>query len=585
MSARLLALISDHDVLSERFDYVEMKLERSFTSAEAHAHANKIVAALSELPVRDRFALAVEISGDALTIGDLSKHTEVSEHITNYHEEGEPIEFRIEIWKEVVQQCLSVYSPAALGTYLDDTPLSDALTALSKRFQDRLLFECYSGTPGRGSDTLRFFKAGEAPPSVVTPLAWRHRALSLLQDNAYRTDSTGALVPHDFAVSEPIGVAALDAFMARAGAVLSAMFLSNLSDLRGNQFGYRITGYKLLAGTVSNLSDLVDDAATFQRIADWAYGAEGNSDKVGLARNVISLCVQRIEEVPAHPEIWDAIQSNYQIYLKENIATYLEVRNKLAELLAESMHKTHSLVEGLLDSIRNGVLLVLTFLLTVVVINGLKDTGLKVIFSTEYLAIALVLLALSSLAIWASCRDASNRFNQSASATIDLLQRMYTNVMIATELKEQVEPTIANNRAYIKRQANRYQRFWLGFALLVALAFWSGHLVFGQSLSPDPMFSKDQESVPFMQECQPPDATPSRAPDTAPQSDSLSTVASRAAAARQKVDQSQKMLSNDPSHVQVSTPISLSHGKAEPTESRPGLESADAPPSGTPRPI
>lgn len=482
MSFRLLEIVSDQDDLSERFDRFEVKLQRSITSVEARAHAEAILEALAELPARDRFALTVEISGDARMIGELAKRSEVSEHIENFHEDGEAIEFRIEILKEVAEQRLSVYSPAAFGAYLESTPLADVFIALSKRFQDRLIFECYSGAPGKGSSTLSFVKAGEAIPDAPATLTWRQRALALLQDNAFRTGNIGTLVPQDFAVSQPIGVGALDAFMGRASAVLSAMFLSNFSDLRGDQLSYRITGYKLLAGTVGNLSDLVDDVATFQRVADWAYGAEGNSDKVGLARNVISLCVQRLEEVPAHPEIWDAIQSNYQIYLKENIATYLEVRNKLAELLAESTHKTHSLVEGLLDSIRNGVLVVLTFLLTVVVINGLKDTGLQVIFSIEYLAIAVALLVLSSLAIWASCRDALSRFEQGATATTDLLRRMYAHVMVATELEDQVEPTIKSNRAYIKRQAKKYQAFWFVFALLVALAFWAGHEVFGKTV-------------------------------------------------------------------------------------------------------
>ena len=517
MSFRLLEIVSDQDDLSERFDCVEVKLRRSLTSVQAHAHADAILKALAELPARDRFALTVEISGDARMIGELAKRNEVSEHIENFHEDGEVIEFRIEILKEVVEQRLSVYWPVALGAYLESAPLADALTALSKRFLDRLVFECYSGTPGKGSATLSFVKPGEVIPDAPAPLAWRQRALSLLQDNAFRTDNIGTLVPQDFAVSQPIGVAALDAFMARASAVLSAMFLSNFSDLRGDQLSYRITGYKLLAGTVSKFSDLVDDAATFQRVADWAYGAEGNSDKVGLARNVISLCVQRLEEVPSHPEIWDAIQSNYQIYLKENIATYLEVRNKLAELLAESTHKTQSLVEGLLDSIRNGVLVILTFLLTVVVINGLKDTGLQVIFSIEYFFIAAALLVLSSLAIWASCRDASSRFEQSASATTNLLRRMYAHVMIATELEEQVEPTIKDNRAYIRRQAKRYQAFWFVFALLVALAFWGGHKVFGETItSPNPSSHTNKEVAAGKLNSDRSGGVPSHAPAAAP---------------------------------------------------------------------
>jgi hypothetical protein len=487
MSFRLLEIIGDQDELLERFDRFEVKLERSLTTVEAHAHADAILDSLALLPTRDRFALTVEISGDARMIGELTKRNEISEHIDNFYEDGEAIEFRIEILKEVAEQRISVYSPTAFGAYLESTPLADALTALSKRFEDHLTFECYSGTPGKGSMTLSFVEAGKVIPVASTSLAWRQRTLTLLQDNVFGTSNIGTLVPQDFAISQPIGLDALDAFMARAGATLSAMFMSNFSDLRGDQLSYRITGYKPLAGTVDHLSDLVDDTGTFQRIADWAYGAEGNSDKVGLARNVISLCVQRLEEVPDHPEIWDAIQSNYQIYLKENIATYLEVRNKLAELLAESTHKTHSLVEGLLDSIRNGVLVIMTFLLTVVVINGLKDTGVQVIFSIEYLAIAVALLVLSSLAIWASCRDARSRFEQSATATVDLLKRMYAHVMIAAELDEQVEPTIKGNRTYIRRQAKKYQIFWFVFALLVATAFLGGHKVFGKTITaPNP---------------------------------------------------------------------------------------------------
>ncbi|RAP57105.1 hypothetical protein [Oleiagrimonas sp. MCCC 1A03011] len=484
MSFLLFQAVSESDPVSERFDRFEVTIERALTSVKAHEYANAIFSSLAQLPVRDRFALTVEVSGDGKLIGELAKRDEIIEHIESYHEDGEVISFRIEILKEVVDQCLSVYSPTALGAYLESAPFEDALTALSSRFQDRLIFECYSETPGRGSPTLSFVRAGEANPDTLSPFAWRQRALALLHDNAFRTSNFGTLVPQDFAISQPIGVVTIDAFISRASAVVSAMFLSNFSDLSGDQLSYRISGYKLLSGTVDNFSSLADDAATFQRVADWAYGAEGNSDKIGLARNVITLCVDRLEDVPSHPEIWDAIQSNYQIYLKENIATYLEVRNKLAELLAESTHKTQALVEGLLDSIRNGVLVILTFLLTVVVINGLKDTGLKVIFSVEYLAVALTLLVLSSLAIWASCRDARSRFEQSAKATADLLRRMYAHVMIARELEVQVAPTVDENRSYIGRQANKYLGFWLCFALLVAIAFGVGHVVFGATTAP-----------------------------------------------------------------------------------------------------
>ena len=495
MSVRLREIVGAHAV-SERFDRVEMTRTQNFTTVQALAHADAIFDALAELPVRDRFALRVDIDHDAREFGALAQRQELREYIQKFHQDGESVGFRIEILKDVADQCLSVYSPAALGAYLESTSLSDALLALTKRFEGRLVFECFSGNPGKGTATLLFVNPGDVVPPPSAPLTYRGRALALLQENAFRTDNVGTLVPQDFAVRQPIGVPALDAFVARAGAALSAMFLSNFSELIEDRLTYRIAGYKLLSGTVDSLSDLVDASSTFQRIADWAYGAEGNSDKVGLARNVISLCVQRLEDVPKHPEIWDAIQSNYQIYLKENIATYLEVRNKLAELLAESTHKAHALVDGLLDSIRNGVLIVLTFLLTVVVINGLKDTGPKVIFSSEYLAIVWGLLGLSSLAIWASCRDARSRFDQGAAATRQLLKGMYAHVMLENEIDQHLEPTLTGNRGYLERQARKYLIFWLVLAGLIALSFLIGHWVFAKPDTPSSPTSMEASNVP-----------------------------------------------------------------------------------------
>ena len=477
MSVRLLEIANDQDIILERFDHFEMKLVRCLTSSEAIEKTNSIVEALAELPSRDKFALTVGISGDDLTISDSSERGRVEEHISSHHEDGESIDFQIEVLKDVAQQRLSVYSLTAFADYLGRSPLSDALAALAKRFQERLIFECYSGSPGIGSATLNFVKFGDSISEHTTPLEWRGRALELLQDNAYRTGNTGTLLPQDFSVVQSIGVAPLDEFMARAGTALSIMFLSNVADIRGDQLSYRISGYKLLTGTVENVADLIE-GGSFQKIASWACGAEGSSDKIGLARNVISLCVQHLKEVPAHPEIWDAIQSNYQIYLKENIATYLEVRNKLAELLVESTHKAHSLVEGLLDSIRNGVLVIMTFLLTVVVINGLKDTGVQVIFSREYLAIVLALLVLITLVTWASCVDARSRFDQSSGATKTLLKRMYAHVMMAKEIEDQVNPTISESLVYLNRQARKYFIAWIVFAAAVALLFILGNWFF-----------------------------------------------------------------------------------------------------------
>lgn len=471
-----------HSII-ERFDSFEARYARSQAAPYLVQHLEEIVHILSAIPSRDRFRLTIEIGGDFKTISAATEVNTLVEHINAFHDEKESTTLRIEIQKSVERQTLSVYSLTALGTYLEIAPLSDVLNALVKRHEGHLIFDCLIDSPGYGTQSLIFVRKKEAPPIREFSAEERRRSQNILKANTHTSKIVGGLLPQDFLVTSPVGFPSIDKFLARAGAAVSAMCLSNVSQITGNQIDYQINGYKLLAGSVESAEKLVDEAGSLVRLAEWACGSEGSSDKLGLARNVITLCTERLEDLLGRQEIWDTVQSNYQIYLKENISTYLEVRNKLAELLSETTHKTHALAESLLDSVRNAILIVLSFVLSVVVINGIKDTNAQTIFSSIYLAIVIALLALTTVAVFASKADALSRFNQSADATSNLLKRMYVHVMVPAEIEQQVEPTILENRAYLERQIQKYQRFWLIFALLVTILFVAGYFSFGQQVS------------------------------------------------------------------------------------------------------
>ena len=194
--------------------------------------------------------------------------------------------------------------------------------------------------------------------------------------------------------------------------------------------------------------------------------------------------------------MWNAIHSKYQIYLKGNVASYLEVKSKIAEFLVESTAKAHALVEDLVDSLKNSVFVMLTFLLTVVVVNGLKDTGATVIFSAAYFWIVVVLCVVLTVWVVGTCRGAIRRFDNSAQTTAEVLQLAYGRILLNSEIKENIEPINIGNRKYLVRQCWRYALYWLLIAVLLMGGFWFGYLNFGRVLPvPEQVPSKTMHPV------------------------------------------------------------------------------------------
>src|SRR5690606_16496348 len=148
-------------------------------------------------------------------------------------------------------------------------------------------------------------------------------------------------------------------------------------------------------------------------------------------------------------EVWSAIQSNYQIYLKGNIQSYLEVKNKIGELILESSARAYSMVDELLDSLKNNAFILLSFILTVVVVNGLKDSGESVVFSDPYLLIVILLSVVSAFWLLMTKSEVLKRYENAASNLSDILKANYAKILMSEEIDSLVNPIISKNRAYL----------------------------------------------------------------------------------------------------------------------------------------
>lgn len=462
--------------VTERLDEYRLIFEAADLAPQAAlTQALQLLTLAEKLSARDRFELQVEFQGDALSLTDVSDAERASlvSHLQAHEDQGEA---RYElIVKKAADGALSIYSLSAFGRYLEDEELTTVLAALGSRFKERISFECLCAVGASGSDTIRFWPKGQVPTSDSAVPSLRPQVLTSFRDNSYSAGLKTDFLPSDFHLLQRTNVAAIDAFMDKACAVLCAIYLASGSQIQSSRrLSYKLVGYKSIEGEAA-FADFVPALPALYKIYDWAYGVGGSADRIGLARNVVSLQVDRLQDVSDHSSLWNAIHSNYQIYLKGNVASYLEVKSKIAEFLVESTAKAHALVEDLVDSLKNSVFVMLTFLLTVVVVNGFKDTGAAVIFSAAYFWIVVVLCVVLTVWIVGTCRGAIRRFDNSAETTAKVLQLAYGRILLSSEIEENIEPINIGNRRYLIRQCWRYALYWVLIAVLLTGGFGLGY--------------------------------------------------------------------------------------------------------------
>uniref|UniRef100_UPI000D46ECA8 hypothetical protein n=1 Tax=Aeromonas sp. HMWF015 TaxID=2056851 RepID=UPI000D46ECA8 len=221
-----------------------------------------------------------------------------------------------------------------------------------------------------------------------------------------------------------------------------------------------------------------DMCSILYKIYDWSYEGGNCSDKIGLVRNVLSIHLDDNNKIKIDNEAWQAIQSNYQIYLKENIQSYLEIKNKIGEFVIESSSRTYTMANEILSSFKNSIFVFITFILTVVVVNGLKDTGEKSIFSDAYFAIVIILCIVSLIWREMTKRAVLKQFESASSTVKEILQLNYSKVLMQDEINQCIDPVVSTNRTYLEEQVKQYSEWWLGIILIFGLTYGAANIYF-----------------------------------------------------------------------------------------------------------
>ena len=439
---------------------------------------------LKTISDRDEFELFLNIAGNSQKIAScgITDKTTLQSHIESYKQDGD-YDLTLEVTKVVRSNSLSIYFIDVFFRFLGSQTLLQQLEAFSNIFEEFIYFEVFETILPFGTPTIYFFDSAAGNyylDNEVTPVN-REERLRLLSENSSTNNFPSNFIPEDFYIAKTSGCFEIDNIFNQLSAVLSLVFISSASEVSpGGDFSYKIFGYKGSSVDCVDISALSLQHQYLFRIYSWAYKDGNCSDKLGLVRNILSIHQDDEGNVLFDEEAWNAINSNYQIYLKKNIHSYLDTKNKIGEIIIDSNAKAFSLADELGEALKSNVLLFLTFIFTIVVFNGIKDNGAQSIFSDQYLYIVTSLCILSALWLTILYFTIPLRFTKFSEITKEFLLLNYDKVIMASEISDIVDIVMRKNHDHLCSQLKCYAFWWIIILAVLEGIFYNGNRLYPQ---------------------------------------------------------------------------------------------------------
>jgi len=466
-------------VITETIDNVHIKVEKDDLCEQYVLNLYDLVNKISD---RDSFEFSLEINGNSIRNVKYLKN-DIKAHITEHKEDEEDhYELELKITKTLKNSIISIYFLDYFINFCEDSDIFDFISLISVKIDNYMQFEVFQEIKQFRTESILFAATKDLNSTNIHKVN-RDNKLKLFKENSHIQNINIELLPSDFFLIKKSENSKLNDLFNKITSLLSLAFIVNTFNVKSGDISFKINGYKTIVENNLDIDELVKKNELLYKIFSWAYEGGNSSDKVGLVRNVLSLHIDSNGHIIFDDEVWDAIESNYKIYLNGNIQSYLEVKNKIGEFIVELSSKTYKMADEILDTFKNNILVLLTFLLTVVLVNGFKNNGVDNIFSNTYLYIVLLLSVITSIWFVAIKKELLTRFDSSTGNVKKILILNYKKVIMEAEINDTIQPIIDDNKIYLKNQIKRYQYWWYGIITVFLLLFIIGNYIFKSELT------------------------------------------------------------------------------------------------------
>lgn len=382
--------------------------------------------------------------------------------------------------KNKLNSILNVYEFSLLIDYLQNLSVTQFISVLEGSIESRLVLLIWDGASERFyTNSIAVLERGEHIPELPGTVHLQKRTAECGKYCQW-TSKIARLLPDDLHIVKKEKDGTLSVLFDQMCLLLSSFFVADCSGLEKDLLKIRISGFKTLFSEsekvrVNDLSFDLKSAEQWFNIYDWCYTGGYISDRLIIARNIISLNCRNFDALQLNPSTLDAIKSNFRIFEQDNVRQYIKVRNDVSEVLLDLQDKINSIVEGFAEDYKKNVIGLGTFFLTLVVVRTVADRQWSGAFSSQIVVLSFLFILISAVLLVYSRQ------------TLEKKEKLYTKHY--KQLRERYEPLLSKEEAdkifedadpnksdthlnYIQWQKNKYTKIWI-----YTLVFFSLFLV------------------------------------------------------------------------------------------------------------
>lgn len=453
-------------VVSERMKVYEASYSFKIENAPQYDYFSKIIEYIS---ARDRIKITLEDSSERLLYICDKREEEYQEYIKDTFQD-DVLYVKVRIDKEVKNNYFSIYSYDEFTKDILKLSIEDIMIAFStllKNASSFLVFDVYCPIPMFSTKTMLFVPHGN---KVINSDFNRLQRIQDCKEASYFYNfDVYEVLPDDFKIVVNYEDNPFTDIFQKITVLLSISFIATSSTMKDGVLKGIINGQRTME-YICKINDLTYNKVLYA-IYNWVYTGGNSIDKAMIARNVISLHCKYVPISDIDDKVMASIQSNYNLYLKENVKEYLELKNKVAEFICDIVAKTGEYATSLLDKFKSNIIAIFGFIFSVVLANIVSDQPLDNIFTNEITMLLYCVLA-GSFAYLVICFFQSRYEIKKVYSSYEQLKQNYVEILTPEDIKEifKDDNVINSMKDSISKSEKVYLAIWIFFLLLTFIA-------------------------------------------------------------------------------------------------------------------
>jgi len=215
--------------------------------------------------------------------------------------------------------------------------------------------------------------------------------------------------------------------------ILSLVYVANSSSINDKTLSIQINGHRIANYELP--LDSIRENEKWQNIYTWIYTDGNPTDKALISHNVISLHCKFVALLEFDSAVFEAIKTNYNLYLRNNVQQYLDMKRDIAKFIQNVVARVGDYAVAILEKFKGNLIAIFGFLFTVVLTKIGGTQKWDEIFSRHTIYLIEIFVFGSLVYMFICLSEIGYKLKKARQGYIQLKEN-YKDVLTEVEIKE-----------------------------------------------------------------------------------------------------------------------------------------------------